>query len=243
LRRGWLKGWYVLLALLLLEAAGYALCWSVASYWRQAARLEFNAAAAGWHEAGRVPYADLINRHAREAGVSARVAAAVIQAESSFQPRALSRSGAAGLMQVIPSTWRQVNKDIKACAGRHAGECTPECYYDPDLNIRIGTAYLGQLVRRYNGDVVLALAAYNAGPGAVDSHGGVPGYAETEEYVARVMGYWYNLGHLPQPLHGLTIRHAEQARQAAAWAMAVTAGLLVWLGRRLAKLHRSWRWH
>ncbi len=209
---------------------------------RQAARRDFNAAAARWREVDKVPYAGFINLYARQEGVSAAVVAAIIRAESSFQPRALSRTGAAGLMQVIPGTWREVNGRIGACRGRHAGECGPDCYFDPELNVRIGTAYYAGLVRRYGGDLVLALAAYNAGSGTVDRCGGVPPYAETQEYVARVMAYWYGDAGLPAPSGERAAERWEDARLAASWGAPATLALAACTALRLLRRHRSWRW-
>lgn len=168
--------------------------------------------------------------------------AAIIRAESSFQPRAVSRTGAAGLMQVIPGTWREVNGRIGACRGRHEGECGPVCYFDPELNIRVGTAYFAELVRRYRGDLVLALAAYNAGPGAVDRCGGVPPYPETQEYVARVVAYWYGYAGLPAPSGDRAAGRWEDARRAAAQGAPATLALAAYAAFRLLRRYRSWRW-
>lgn len=168
--------------------------------------------------------------------------AAIIQAESSFRPQAVSPAGAAGLMQVIPGTWREVNGRIGACRGRHEGECGPACYFDPELNIRVGTAYFAALARQYGGDVVLALAAYNAGPAAVDRSGGVPPYPETQEYVDRVMAYWYGFAGLPAPPERAAAERWEAARRAAAWGAAATLAAACGAAGRLLRRHRSWRW-
>ncbi len=218
-------------------AAGWA-----AGHARQAARRDFVAAATGWREVDKVPYAGFINRYARQEEVSAAVVAAIIQAESSFRPEAVSPAGAMGLMQVIPGTWREVNGRIKACSGRHAGECGPGCFFDPELNIRIGTAYFAALARQYRGDLVLALAAYNAGPPAVDHYGGVPPYPETQEYVDRVMANWYGFAGGPAPAGGLTAGYWEVVRRAAAWGAAATLALAGGAAGRLLRRHRSWRW-
>lgn len=191
--------WYFLLVILAGEFAVYALAAGLAGHYRQSLRQGFNAAVAVRQDVDKVPYAEIINRTAAAEGVDARLVAAVIKAESSFQPKALSPAGAAGLMQVIPGTWRLVNRERRICAGRHGGECGLECFYDPELNIRIGVAYLGQMARHFGGDYFLALAAYNAGPGAVERHGGVPPYAETQEYVKRIIGYWYEIAGAPAP--------------------------------------------
>ncbi|MNN81932.1 Soluble lytic murein transglycosylase precursor [compost metagenome] len=96
---------------------------------------------------------------------------AIIHAESAFNPTALSRAGAQGLMQLMPATARRFGVTDA---------------YDSGQNIRGGVKYLSWLLRRFNGDLTLAAAGYNAGEGAVDRHGGVPPYRETQYYVRRV---------------------------------------------------------
>lgn len=241
-RSRWLAAWYALLALLAAELALYFAAGWAAGQVREAGRREFAAAAAGWREVDKVPYAAFINRYAREEGVSAAVVAAIIQTESSFRPQAVSRAGAMGLMQVIPGTWREVNGRIRACSGRHGGECGPNCFFDPELNIRIGTAYFAGLVRQYRGDLVLALAAYNAGPAAVDRSGGVPPFAETQAYVDRVMACWREFAHAPTPAGGLTAADWEGTRRVANWGAAATLALAGGVAGRLLRRHRSWRW-
>lgn len=98
--------------------------------------------------------------------------ASVVRAESGGQARAISRTGAKGLMQLMPGTASAMGVDDA---------------FRPDQNISGGTAYLDWLLTRYHDNVALALAAYNAGPGAVDKYHGVPPYRETREYVARVI--------------------------------------------------------
>lgn len=104
--------------------------------------------------------------------LEARLVRAVIEAESGFNPRAVSHRGAQGLMQLMPSTARRLGVEDP---------------FDPEQNVRAGTRELRRLLDRYAGDVVLALAAYNAGQGAVDRHGGVPPYGETRRYVRWIM--------------------------------------------------------
>jgi len=98
--------------------------------------------------------------------------ASVVRAESGGQVRAVSRTGAQGLMQLMPGT---------------ASAMGVQDAFQPAQNIAGGTAYLDALLTRYHDNVALALAAYNAGPGAVDKYHGVPPYRETREYVARVI--------------------------------------------------------
>ena len=117
-------------------------------------------------------YDDLIIEHANRNGVRTDLVRAVVQVESGFNPGARSPKGAMGLMQLMPAT------------AREHGVTNP---FDPAENIRAGVAYLRQLLDRYQNNETLALAAYNAGPGAVDKHGeSVPPYRETRDYVARI---------------------------------------------------------
>jgi soluble lytic murein transglycosylase-like protein len=118
-----------------------------------------------------VRYASLIHTSAQKHGVDERLIARVIAAESNFDPKAVSRKRALGLMQLLPET-----------AARYAAMNV----FDPAQNIEAGTHYLKDLLARYNGNVRFALAAYNAGPEMVDRYGGVPPFAETQNYVKRI---------------------------------------------------------
>ena len=116
-------------------------------------------------------YNEQITTAAKEFDVDPALVRAVIHAESAFNPKALSPKGAQGLMQLMPSTAHEMGV-INAMA---AGD-----------NIRGGANYLAQMLVRFRGDTKLATAAYNAGPGAVSRHNGIPPYAETRAYVKRV---------------------------------------------------------
>jgi soluble lytic murein transglycosylase-like protein len=113
----------------------------------------------------------LIKAYAAEHNVRADLVRAVIQAESAFNPLARSHKGAMGLMQLMPAT---------------AAELGVNDPYDPEQNIRGGVRYLRALLDQYAGNEELALAAYNAGPGAVDRYDGVPPYRETRNYIDRI---------------------------------------------------------
>ena len=119
-------------------------------------------------------YDPLIDTTARMHGLPPALVKAVIAAESAFDSQAVSRKGAQGLMQLMPST---------------AASLGVANAFEPAQNVFGGTAYLRQMIQRY-GDLSRALAAYNAGPTAVDRYGGIPPYAETQAYVERVLTYY-----------------------------------------------------
>ena len=122
----------------------------------------------------RTTYEPLIRQHASNHGIRPDLIRAVIQVESAFNPRAVSPKGAKGLMQLMPAT------------AVSFGVLDP---FNPGENIRAGVSYLRQLLNRYNNNEQLALAAYNAGPGAVDKYGStIPPYQETQDYVRRITG-------------------------------------------------------
>lgn len=136
----------------------------------------------GCSGAGYLPYAphalypgqiqSLVDDASARNGVEPALVNAVVMAESAGDPSAISTAGAQGLMQLMPGT---------------SASCGISNPFDPEQNVDCGTRYLHGLLQRYNNNVELAVAAYNAGPGAVDEYHGVPPYAETRAYVARVL--------------------------------------------------------
>jgi soluble lytic murein transglycosylase-like protein len=132
--------------------------------------------AQGWFrlpEGIRSRFGDEIREIAARHGVGADLVEAVIRAESAFNPRAVSNKGAQGLMQLMPRT-------ASSLGVRNA--------FDPRENIEGGVRHLRYLLDKYPGNVSLALAAYNAGEKAVDQYGGIPPYAETQQYVQKILG-------------------------------------------------------
>jgi Rod binding domain-containing protein len=120
----------------------------------------------------------IIDDASKKYGVDKNLIKSVILAESAGNVKAYSKASAKGLMQLIDST---------------AKDMGVQNVWDPRENINGGTKYLSGLLRQYNGDIKLALAAYNAGPGAVNKYNGVPPFDETKNYVSRVIGYFNNL--------------------------------------------------
>ncbi|RLA86295.1 MAG: hypothetical protein DRG31_00665 [Deltaproteobacteria bacterium] len=120
-----------------------------------------------------LPFLDLIKKLSSKYGIPAEIILSIIKVESDFDPGALSPKGAMGLMQLMPSTAQAL------------GVRDP---FDPKENLEAGVRYLRGLLDRF-GDLVLALAAYNAGPEAVRQHGGVPPFPETEKYISKILSY------------------------------------------------------
>lgn len=126
-------------------------------------------------------YDDLITQASERFGVSFPLLKAIIKAESDFDARAVSKKGAMGLMQIMPQNFKLLGlKDP----------------FDPTQNINAGARYFKQLYERFKGKLALSLAAYNAGPTAVDRYKTIPPYEETEQYVKRVLKYYYNYKNL-----------------------------------------------
>ncbi len=121
------------------------------------------------------PYDGVIDAAAKRYNVDAALVSALIRAESNYEPRALSRKGARGLMQLMPATARRL--DVRRP-------------FDPASNVRGGVRYLRELLDRFESRPELVLAAYNAGEGAVESYQGVPPYRETVGYVKRILSWW-----------------------------------------------------
>jgi soluble lytic murein transglycosylase-like protein len=117
----------------------------------------------------------LVLQVSREHGVDPKLVDALVVVESDYDPFAVSRTGAVGLMQLMPSTVRRLNINDP---------------FDPEQNVRAGVQEFRRLIDRYSGNLHLALAAYNAGEGAVAQYQGVPPFAETRQYVLRIMSLY-----------------------------------------------------
>lgn len=117
---------------------------------------------------------DIFERASEKYDVPCSLLKAIAKAESNFNPRAESHAGAQGIMQLMPATARSL------------GVTDP---FDAEQNIMGGAKYISQMLKRYNGDAALALAAYNAGSGNVAKYNGIPPFQETQNYVRKVMGY------------------------------------------------------
>jgi len=142
---------------------------------------------------------ELVHRYARIYNLDSKLVFAVIEAESAFNPKAVSPAGACGLMQLMPGTAEEMNvTDI----------------FDPAQNIAGGTQYLAKLLDLYKGNTRLALAGYNAGPGAVKKYGGIPPYKETQDYVQKVMRRVGGANGIKPPAPKVTYRRTKAAQRA-----------------------------
>ena len=117
---------------------------------------------------------EIFEKASQKYNVPVKLLKAIAKAESDFNPNAVSKAGAQGIMQLMPGTAKEL------------GVTDP---FDPEQNIMGGSKYISDLLKRYNGDVKLALAAYNAGMNNVKKYGGVPPFKETQNYVVKVMKY------------------------------------------------------
>ena len=138
--------------------------------------------------AGYAQVKPLLEDAAQNHAVDPALVTAVSAAESGFRPDAVSPKGAVGLMQLMPATAERYGV---VASNRH--EAT-KLLKDPQLNVQVGTRYLADLMRMFNGDLELVLAAYNAGEGAVMRHGRrIPPYPETQQYVVKVLKYYQSM--------------------------------------------------
>jgi soluble lytic murein transglycosylase-like protein len=136
--------------------------------------LALTSVSASSQAGGAVPFHDLIAAAATKYGLDPALLAGVVKQESNFNPNAKSGSGAKGLTQLMDTTARRL------------GVTDP---FDPAQSLDGGAKFLSGLMKQFHGDQSLALAAYNAGPGAVQKYGGIPPYQETQRYVPKVLGY------------------------------------------------------
>lgn len=135
--------------------------------------LSTQPAATSLHARAPAPIAARLDQAGEEVALSPLLLEAVAWAESRFNPHAVSAAGAQGMMQLMPGTAAEVGVDPR----------------DPGENVRGGARYLRRMMEMFDGDIELALAAYNAGPGAVRQYNGVPPYPETQAYVAAILDY------------------------------------------------------
>ncbi|MCP4023732.1 MAG: lytic transglycosylase domain-containing protein [Desulfobacteraceae bacterium] len=125
-----------------------------------------------WNRSTPTNYDKIIKKAQKKHGVDFHLIKAVIKVESSFNPKAVSKKGAKGLMQIMPANFKSLYISNP---------------YNPSQNIMAGTLYLKRLFKRYDNKLALVLAAYNAGPEAVDKYNSIPPFNETQNYVKKVM--------------------------------------------------------
>jgi soluble lytic murein transglycosylase-like protein len=130
--------------------------------------------------ARKADYSNIVVPLSKQHGIDWRLVTAIMAAESSFNPCAVSPKGAMGLMQIMPAVAREY-------------EVSPNEAFDPDENVRAGILLLKRLNKRYKGNLKLTVAAYNAGEGNVARYGGIPPFQETRNYVKKVLGYHSDL--------------------------------------------------
>ncbi|MBS4207954.1 lytic transglycosylase domain-containing protein [Bacillus sp. FJAT-50079] len=145
------------------------------SYISQAAQLE--STMTDVEAKSSLPIVDIVRKAAEKYDLPEKLITSVIKHESNFNPNAVSHAGASGLMQLMPATAQSLGVSN---------------IFDPEDNIMAGSKYLRQMLNKYNGNVQLALAAYNAGPGNVDKYGGIPPFKETQAYVRKVSTTYYS---------------------------------------------------
>ncbi|HOO29955.1 MAG TPA: lytic transglycosylase domain-containing protein [Bacillota bacterium] len=178
-----------------------------------------------------MPFAETINFEGLRNGIDPCLVAAVISQESGFQTDAVSWRGARGLMQLMPDTWQEFMPSAQ-CSGDHAPPaCGNMCIYNPDANIHVGTAYLRYLIDRYDGDIIAALASYNAGMSAVDDaqadldsiQNDIPPYPETQGHVGNVVQAWTSFRSGLAEWRVRAVERAARARNVTSW---IAVGLL-----------------
>ncbi len=249
--RAWVLGFmgFVTLAILLSWGSGYLVTTET---------LQGNALLADYStispNLAKVPYSEQIQLTAAEYGIDPALIAAIISQESGFNPNAVSPAGARGLMQIMPATWRLLCPHSACTGGHQPPACGPDCIFDPKANIQAGTRYFAGILRQFDGNVVLAFAAYNAGSavvrryadtnvngGGADTAAGfdnLPPIKETRNYVRRVLAFWVRLktGGAADVVT-LSVEQCRLLRQLATVSPAVVLGLWglfgLWTVRRL----------